>query len=41
MLKILYNVTLTKKNKKEIQQMINAGLTIEQIVDGLDLNIQF
>jgi len=41
MLKILYNVTLTKENKKEIQQMINAGLTIEQIVDGLDLNIQF
>ena len=41
MLKILCNVTLSKENKKEIQQMINAGLTIEQIVDGLDLNIQF
>ena len=41
MLKILCNVILNKENKKEIQQMINAGLTVEQIVDGLDLNIQF
>jgi len=41
MLKILCNVTLSKENKKEIQQMINAGLTVKQIVDELGVDILF
>jgi len=39
MIKILCNVTLTKENKKEIQQMFNAGLTVEQIVNKLGIKI--
>jgi len=39
MIKILCNVILTKENKKEIQQMINAGLTVEQIVNKLGIKI--
>jgi len=39
MTKIICNVTLTKENKKEIQQMINTGLTVEQIADKLGVSI--
>ena len=39
MINIICNVILTKENKKEIQQMINAGLTVEQIADKLGVSI--
>jgi len=39
MIKILCNVTLSKENKKEIQQMINVGLTVEQIINKLGISI--
>jgi len=37
--KIIYNVIINNDEKKEIQQMINTGLTVEQIVDELGISI--
>ena len=36
---ILCNITLNKEAIKQIQQKINAGFTIEQIVDELGISI--
>lgn len=41
MINIICNAILTQENKKEIQQMINTGLTAKQIVEKLNVSIEF
>jgi len=38
---ILTTITIPKNTYKIIQQKLNTGLTIEQIIDELDITISF
>jgi hypothetical protein len=35
------NIQFSEETKKEIQQKLNAGLSIEEVVDQMDIKINF
>lgn len=35
------NIQFGEETKKEIQQKLNAGLSIEEVVDQMDIKINF
>jgi len=39
MLNIICEAIISKENQKEIQQKINAGLSLEQIINEININI--
>lgn len=41
MIKILCNVDISNEAKKEIQQKLNAGITVKEIVEDSNINILF